>query len=142
MIHKRYASDFMTGKVIVATVHNTFEQVMEFFTHHKIQHLPITRDNHLIGIISIKDMLRYIDTAIADGSPVSKESLSAGFHIDQVMTPNPIAVQRTASQKDVLEILSSGKFQAVPVLDGNEVVGIITNKDITRLYHYDATHLL
>ena len=132
----------MTGKVIVANVHNTFEQVMEFFTHHKIQHLPVTRDSHLIGIISIKDMLRYIDESIASGAALSKGTLSSGFHIDQVMTPNPIAVQQTASQKEVLEILSSGKFQAVPVLDGNAVVGIITNKDITRLYYYDSTHIL
>ena len=142
MIHKRYASDFMTGQVIVANVNNTFDQVMEFFTKHKIQHLPVASDQRLIGIISIKDMLRYINESLESGESFTRDSLKSGFHIDKVMTPNPIAVQRTAPQKEVLEILSTVKFQAVPVLEGNEIVGIITNKDITRLYHYDATHIL
>ncbi len=142
MIHKRNASDFMTGQVIVAGENNTYDQVMEFFTKHKIQHLPVARDGKLIGIISIKDMLQYLHNAISQGQAVTAESLSAGFSIDKVMTPNPVAVQKHAPQTEILEILSSGRFQAVPVLDGNTIVGIITNKDISRLYHYDATHIL
>ncbi len=142
MIHKRHASDFMTGNVIVASVNNTFDQVMEFFTQHGIQHLPVTDGKKLIGIMSIKDMLRFVDQFMADGSSFDRNALSAAFTIEKVMTANPVSVQKNAPQKEILEILSSGKFQAVPVLDGNEIVGIITNKDITRLYHYDATHLL
>lgn len=132
----------MTGQVIVAGENNTYAQVMEFFTKHKIQHLPVARDGKLIGIISNKDMLYYMHNALQNGASVSEESLTAGFSIAQVMTHNPVAVQKNAPQTEVLEILSSGKFQAVPVLDGNVIVGIISNKDITRLYHYDATHLL
>lgn len=142
MIHKRNASDFMTGKVIVAGVNNTFDQVMEFFTQHKIQHLPVTDGSKLIGILSIKDMLRFIDQFMEGGKGFNRAELAAAFSIEKVMTANPVAVQKNAPQKEILEILSSGKFQAVPVLDGNEIVGIISNKDITRLYHYDATHLL
>lgn len=142
MIHKRQASDFMTGQVIVAGESNTYTQVMEFFNKHKIQHLPVARDGKLIGIISNKDMLQYIHNALQNGASISEESLTAGFSIDQVMTHNPVAVQKNAPQTEVLEILSSGKFQAVPVLEGNVIVGIISNKDITRLYHYDSTHIL
>ena len=58
------------------------------------------------------------------------------------MTADPITVEPNSSQKDVLEILAEGKFQAVPVVSEGIILGIITNKDITRIYYYDATHIL
>lgn len=142
MIFKRNASDFMTSNVIVAGENNTFDQVMTFFTKHKIQHLPVADNNKLIGIISIKDMLSFMAVQIAQNPMISAEMLNANFDIKQVMTPDPVTVEPEASQKEILEILSAGKFQAVPVVRAGEIKGIITNKDITRIYHYDATHVL
>ncbi|MEZ5013513.1 MAG: CBS domain-containing protein [Chitinophagales bacterium] len=143
MIYKRHAKDFMTSSVIVADAHSTFDQVMEFFLEHKIQHLPVADDDgNLIGIVSIKDMLKYMHKAVAHGKVTDLPSYQDHFDITKVMTANPVDVSPDAPQKDVLQILSEGKFQAVPVVEGKRIKGIITNKDITRIYHYDATHII
>lgn len=142
MIFKRSASDFMTANVIVAGENNSFDQVMTFFTVHKIQHLPVAENNKLIGIISMKDMLGFIAQQLNDNPMVSKEMLNSNFNITTVMTPEPVTVEPESSQKEILEILAAGKFQAVPVVKGGLIKGIITTKDITRIYHYDATHLI
>jgi CBS domain-containing protein len=62
--------------------------------------------------------------------------------VEDVMTPEPVCVTPDTSQKKVLEILGEGKFHAVPVVEDGNVVGIITNKDIARVYQYDATHVI
>ena len=142
MIFKRNASDFMTGAVIVANVHNTFDQVMEFFTTYKIQHLPVADDDRLIGIISINDMLNFMSGIIKEDVSITHFNPNKRFKISEVMTPDPVTVEPDSSQKDVLEILAEGKFQAVPVVKEGIILGIITNKDITRIYNYDATHVL
>ena len=142
MTFKRNASDFMTGAVIVANVHNTFDQVMEFFTTYKIQHLPVADDDRLIGIISINDMLNFMSGIIKEDVSITHFNLNKRFKISEVMTPDPVTVEPDSSQKDVLEILAEGKFQAVPVVKEGIILGIITNKDITRIYNYDATHVL
>lgn len=142
MIHKRNASDFMTGSVIVANINSSFDQIMEFFTNYKIQHLPVTDDNKLIGILSINDMLTFISGIVKENESITPYNLKKKFNVSDVMTPEPITVEPSASQRDVLEILSTGKFQAVPVVLDGVLQGIITNKDITRIYHYDATHIL
>ena len=142
MIFKRNASDFMTGAVIVANVHNTFDQVMEFFTTYKIQHLPVADDDRLIGIISINDMLNFMSGIIKEDVSITHFNLNKRFKISEVMTHDPVTVEPDSSQKDVLEILAEGKFQAVPVVKEGIILGIITNKDITRIYNYDATHVL
>lgn len=141
MIRKRIASDFMTNEVVVASKNSTFDEVMEFFNRHGIQHLPVADGEVLIGILSIKDMLRFMDAGLRSGV-ASLAAMQASFRIEEVMTKGPVSVQKGAPQAEILEILAAGKFQAVPVLEGNQIRGIISNKDITRVYHYDATHIL
>lgn len=132
----------MTGAVIVANVNNTFDQIMEFFTTYKIQHLPVADNDRLIGIISINDMLSFMSGIIKEDVSITHYNLNKKFKVSEVMTPDPITVQPDSSQKEVLEILAEGKFQAVPVVSEGIIQGIITNKDITRIYNYDATHIL
>jgi len=132
----------MTPNVIVAGENNSFDQVMTFFTTHKIQHLPVAENNKIIGIISIKDMLSFMATQLKENPSVDNAMLNTNFTVKSVMTANPVTVEPESSQKEILEILAAGKFQAVPVVRNGEIKGIITNKDITRIYHYDATHLI
>lgn len=140
MIFKRNASDFMTKNVIVANEDNTFEQVMTFFTAHKIQHLPVGIGNTLLGIISIKDMLNYIAGEFKANPQCTQADLASNFTVKKVMTANPVTVEPEATQNEVLEKLSTGRFQAVPVVKEGYIQGIITNKDITRIYFYDLKH--
>lgn len=54
------------------------------------------------------------------------------------MTPEPITISSTAKIADALVCLAPGKFQALPVVDNGEIVGIITNKDLVKIYQLDA----
>ena len=46
----------------VFTIHpdQTIEEAMEMMTHHRIRHLPVVEDDHLIVMFSIGDAVRYI----------------------------------------------------------------------------------
>jgi CBS domain-containing protein len=46
----------------VFTIHpdQTIEEAMEMMTHHRIRHLPVVEDDHLIGMVSIGDAVRDI----------------------------------------------------------------------------------
>jgi acetoin utilization protein AcuB len=133
------ASQIMTTNVVVAGLNNQFGQVMEFFTMHKIQHLPVAFDDKLIGIISVNDMLAYIGKRITEGLPTDAATLEGEFKIEAVMTRNPTAVGVDDSLETILDILADGKFQAVPVVKDGLVHGIITNKDLVRTYNWQLS---
>ena len=133
-------SEIMTKTVTVAGVTNTFEQVMRFFTEFNIQHLPITDGGLLVGMISVKDMNNYIFQQIKKGEKTDTASLNATFKVSEIMTPNPITVMPDDIAYKVVEILSAGKFQALPVVINNEIQGIVTNKDLVRMLHWEYTH--
>lgn len=139
MAHRILAAGIMTDKVIVAHVGNTFSQVMEFFTQHRIQHLPVADGDKLIGIISVTDMLDFMARQLKTG-PLDPAKLNMVFQIQNEMTPNPITVTPEENLESILHVLREGKFQAIPVVQGGIIKGIITNKDIVRVYFWEKTH--
>lgn len=133
MEEKIKISQLMTRKVIVANLQNKFSEVLQFFNDTNINHLPVTFDDALLGIISIKDLLKYVSTELKSGNTVTLEALDAKFKLEDIMTKSPVYVHPDNLVTDAIEILSEGKFQALPVLEEGKIVGIVTNKDIVRL---------
>ncbi len=50
--------DFMTKKVYTVRPDQTLDECMEWMTMEHIRHLPVVQDNHLLGIISIGDVVK------------------------------------------------------------------------------------
>lgn len=52
------ASDFMTADVVFAAPAETVGVLMERMTDRRIRHLPVLRDDRLVGVISIGDVVK------------------------------------------------------------------------------------
>jgi len=52
------------------------------------------------------------------------------------MTRNPTVVTVDDTLETVISILAEGKFQAVPVTKDGLLHGIVTNKDLVRIYKW------
>ena len=48
----------MTSKTISITPGHTVEQCMQIMSDHKIRHLPILKDDKVVGMISIGDVVK------------------------------------------------------------------------------------
>ncbi|MFH0977571.1 MAG: CBS domain-containing protein [Spirochaetota bacterium] len=53
-------SDIMTSNVVSMDKETDLLEICEFFMHNNYKRIPIVSDNTLVGIISRKDMLKYI----------------------------------------------------------------------------------
>jgi CBS domain-containing protein len=52
--------DVMTEKVIVIHPETTIEKTMRIISQERCRHLPVLDDDHLVGLISIGDLMRWI----------------------------------------------------------------------------------
>jgi CBS domain-containing protein len=52
--------EIMTSKVITVHPDQTIEECMDLLTSKHIRHLPVMEDDHLVGMISIGDVMRDI----------------------------------------------------------------------------------
>jgi CBS domain-containing protein len=52
--------EVLSGEIICVTPNDSVEDCMKLMTDHRIRHLPVMQDDHLLGIISIGDLVNWI----------------------------------------------------------------------------------
>lgn len=88
--------------------------------------LPVIEDGRLVGLVTRKD----VDKAARHGLG---HAPATGF-----MARDPITVGPDADLADLERLLVRTGIGRVPVVDGDEVVGIVTRKDLLRAEHGES----
>lgn len=132
MIRKAPISMIMTENVITLKKTDSLEAAEQLFKKHKIRHIPVVNDKVIMGMLSYTDLLRLSFADITnDDNPVDVMVYNM-FTIDQVMKRNIVTVSSSNSIKEVAEILASKEFHALPVVDNNSLIGIVTTTDMIK----------
>jgi CBS domain-containing protein len=138
MNNELIVSDYMTRKVVVAGLHNKISELMRFCLTHKIQHLPVTENELLVGIVSLHDVMRVIHEELLAGNTINEVDIDKKYQLSNIMTADPISISPETKISDALRLLHLGAFQALPVVENEKVVGIITNKDMVDLFALES----
>ena len=130
-------STIMSTTVVVANQFHNFTDVLELFSKHGMHHLPIVDGkNHLIGIISSNDFLKVFSDAKYNGVKINPDDLDKAVNIPDLMTKGVVTISSTHTIEQAAKLFADHKFQAMPVIDNNEIVGILSSKDVMRLIAY------
>lgn len=133
MIRKAPISMIMTAPVITLKKNDSLEKAESLFKKHHIRHIPIVRDDVVVGMLSYTDLLRLSFADYTDSNSDDSDALVYNmFTIKQVMKRNIVTVSSSNSIKDVAEILATKEFHALPVVDNNKLVGIVTTTDLIK----------
>ncbi len=115
------AESIMVKDVLSVKPETLIYDAMNIMVDHKVSGLPvIDNENHLVGILSEKDVLRLlIDEDVNDNQTVSK------FMNDKVVAFSP-----ESSIVSICEFLLQNPFRRVPIIKDNKLVGVIARRDI------------
>lgn len=133
MIRKAPISMIMTTPVITLKKKDSLEKAEYLFKKHHIRHIPIVTDNVIEGMLSYTDLLRLSFADFTDNSVDDTDALVYNmFTIKQVMKRNIVTVSSSSSIKEVARVLATEEFHALPVVDNNKLVGIVTTTDLIK----------
>ncbi|OUR94474.1 CBS domain-containing protein [Flavobacteriales bacterium 34_180_T64] len=124
-------STIMTSEVITLSNKDSLEMAERLFKSNHIRHIPVVNGDAIIGMLSYTDLLRISFADAIDEDEESVDSIVYNmFSIEQVMAKNLISVSSITTIKEVAEILSKKEFHAIPVVDDDKLVGIVTTTDL------------
>ena len=133
MKHKVPVSTIMTKNVVKLNVSDNLTKAETLFKKHHIRHIPVVKENTIIGMLSYTDLLRI---SFADEVDDEENSIDITvynmFSVEQVMTKNLTTIVPATTIKEAAEILSKNEFHALPVLENDVLVGIVTTTDLIK----------
>ena len=112
----------------------------KLFKDNHIRHIPIDEDEHIIGMLGQSDLERISFLDSYDAKEVKIDNaIYKMLTIKQLMVKNPIKVKAHFTIKSVVEILAKHEHHALPVVENDILVGIVTTTDILEylLEQYD-----
>ncbi|UOB16808.1 CBS domain-containing protein [Abyssalbus ytuae] len=136
MKNKVKVSTIMTTDLIQLNISDSLYKAEKLFKKYKIRHLPVVQGKRIVGILSYTDLLRISYVDVIDEDDETVESIVYDmFSLPQVMMNKPVVVSPDTPIKEVAEILSQREFHALPVVENDELVGIVTTTDLIRYFY-------
>lgn len=127
----------MTRRIVVIGPDTTLATAWDLMVTLRIRHLPVVRDDLLLGIVSDRDALLHSkvegEKIIAPATPVA-----------ELMSPFPFVCDPSTHVADIVRTMTEQKIDAMPVLDGDDkLVGLVTSTDLLLLLiQYDEARPL
>ena len=88
-----------------------------------IRHVPVEDEHgHLVGLVTHRGLLRLLSRG-------SNTSDGSSLTVREIMKPNPTSVSSTTPTLEAIEIMRSSKIGCLPVVDDDQLVGIVTSYD-------------
>lgn len=129
---KNFVRDWMSSNPVVVSPDEAIPEAHKLMTDSNVRRLPVIDDGKLIGIITRGDVLEAGPSDAISLSIFELNYLIARLTVKEVMTKDVITVGRDTKLHDVAKIMLENKIGGLPVMDGDDVVGIITESDVFR----------
>ncbi|TYP97379.1 CBS domain protein [Tenacibaculum adriaticum] len=126
-------SIIMTTDLITVNYNDDLTTAAELFKSNNIRHIPVIFNDEILGMLSHTDLMRVSYT-----ENIEEVELEVGrvknsmFTIEQVMANNVVSVSPKTTIKEVAEILAKREFHALPVVEEEKLVGIVTTTDLIK----------
>ena len=125
----------MTSPVVTIPPGATVRQAVRVLDEHEITALPVVDGGRLVGIVSEMDLLRgeFEADPRAFARPVATPGTPSPRHVGDVMTRGVRTARPTADVAELAEMMMKTRIKSVPVLDGRDIVGIVSRRDLVAI---------
>ena len=101
----------------------------------QVRHLPVLGDDdELTGVISQRDLLHGSLARVLGYGSAGRAKLLNTVLVKEAMTSDPISVSPSTPISEAAGIMIEKKIGCLPVLDGDSLVGIVTESDFVKLH--------
>ncbi|NJB66909.1 CBS domain-containing membrane protein [Desulfobaculum xiamenense] len=127
-------NDLMTRDVFTLRGTDTLKTARSMMSLARIRHIPIVSNSmKFMGLLTHRDILAATLSQFADVDRKTQDEIDSGIPIREIMRTDVTAVTPETPLQEAAELLLHHKYGCLPVVDNDELVGIITEADFLKL---------
>ena len=120
-------SAVMSGRLLVASPADTLADAAHRMADRRVGAILVVEGDHLAGILTERDVLRAVARGIDENTTVA-----------DWMTRDPETLEPDESTEHAAVLMIHGGFRHLPVTENDEVVGMLSIRDLMRVVLEDA----
>jgi acetoin utilization protein AcuB len=125
--------DRMTANPVTVTPDTVVSEALSTMRQNKVRRMPVLdRKGNLVGIISEKDLLYASPSPATSLNVYEIGYLLSKLKIKEIMSKEVITVTENAPLEEAARIMVDNRVSGLPVMEGDKLVGIITETDIFK----------
>lgn len=125
----------MSKPVIFVAPETPVQDALAQMRSDKVSRYPVlNKKGKLVGFVTESDLLNASPSEATTLSVWEINYLLSKITVERVMARNVITVTEDATLEDAARLMADNRIGGLPVMRGNEVVGIITETDLFRLF--------
>ncbi len=125
----------MTRNPIVIRQDTPLDEAMKIMRDNRIRRLPVLNEKGaLVGIVSERDLLYASPSPATSLSVYELHYLLSKIKVAEVMTTGVITVTEDTPLEEAARIMADNKIGGLPVVRNGDVVGIITETDLFKIF--------
>jgi acetoin utilization protein AcuB len=127
-------SDLMTTSPITVGPETPVLDARQLMIDKRFRHVLIAEGSKLLGIVTDRDIRLNLPSPATSLSVWEINYLLARLTVESVMTKSLVIVSPRQDTREAALLMLDHKIGALPVVDGGQLVGIITETDLLRAY--------
>lgn len=123
----------MAKQLITLDPADPIREAKEIFDKHNIHHIPVVRYKNIVGLLSKTDFDRFLHLSpkgADNGAELLENTRLDTWKVRDIMTEKLAKVDSKEPIRTALDLFRLNRFHALPVVDNDELVGIVTTFDI------------
>jgi len=126
--------ELMTGGLVCVTPETAVVEARQTMLTKQIRHLLVTEDRRLLGIVTDRDIRLNLPSQATSLSVWEMNYLLSRLTVGEVMTKSVIIIGPDREARDAARLMMEHKIGALPVVDDDHLIGIVTETDILRAF--------
>ncbi|HET8576255.1 MAG TPA: CBS and ACT domain-containing protein [Methylomirabilota bacterium] len=126
--------DIMQAEVITVTSGTTVSAVLQLLGRRGFRHVPVVDEGALVGIISDRDVKAALLSAATSAEGRQRDRLLERLTAGEIMSRPVMTIAPMFPVEEAARIMVVEKISALPVTANGQLVGIVTETDVLRLF--------
>ncbi len=126
-------SEIMNRTLITVDTHASLRQAQRILDRRNIRHLFVMDGKRLVGIVTDRDLRKAAPSSKSPLTTSAREEFMDELKVVEVMSRKLIEASPSTTVREAAKVMVREKIGCLPVVDGNALVGIVTEIDLLEI---------